>query len=78
MDENLARTLYRIIVGLAVLGLFFSAVRIVQSGIEGTDLLGVVVGIALLLIGVSGLRRRASTAPEDPKGRKSRKPAGSS
>ncbi len=77
MDENLARTLYRIIVGLAVLGLFFSLVRIAQGGIEGTALLGVVVGVALLLVGVSGLRRRAP-ARDEPKSKKPRKQPGSS
>lgn len=76
MDRSLARTLYRVVVGLAIVGIFITALHIYLSGFQNEDTLSILVGVALLLIGIAGLRKIVTPAPEKPQKGKSGKPSG--
>lgn len=74
MNANLARTLYRIIVALAAVGLFISLIRVLQSGLQAEDVFAVLIGVFLLFVGINGLRKASPTADAPRQGKKG-KPA---
>ncbi len=76
MDASLARNLYRIVVGLAVVGLFLTALHIYLSGFQTEDTISILAGAALLLIGIAGLRRIVVAPPQKPQKGKTGKPSG--
>lgn len=77
MDASLARTLYRVVIGLAVVGLFLTVLHIYLSGFQTEDTVSILAGAALLLIGIAGLRRIVVPPPAKPQKGKSGKPSGS-
>lgn len=74
MDASLARTLYRVVIGLAVVGLFLTVLHIYLSGFQTEDTLSILAGAALLLIGIAGLRKIVVPSPKPQKGKPSKSP----
>jgi hypothetical protein len=68
--------LYRVVVGLAFVGIFITVLRIYLSGFQTEDTLSMLGGVALLLIGIVGLRGIATPAPPKPQKGKPGKPSG--
>jgi hypothetical protein len=66
LDRSLARTLYRVVFGLAIVGLFLTALHIYLSGFQTEDAVSILAGVAILLIGIAGLRKVATPAPANP------------